>query len=100
MDDFIEVSRGKSLMELLEEKHSLPITILKYPRCASCAKDFTRHCQPAAEIHAAPDGLRLPILYLCELCQVCAARYRAGGRRQRAVLAAVQEFLAREDASS
>ncbi|SEF48285.1 hypothetical protein SAMN05216403_102102 [Nitrosospira multiformis ATCC 25196] len=96
MDDFVEVPQGKRLLQLLEEKHQLPVTIAKYTCCASCHKPFTPLFQPAAELHVAPDGLRLPILHLCQLCQGCAAKHRRGGRRQRAVLAAVREFLAKE----
>ena len=96
MDEFVKVPRGKPLLQLLEERHWLPIGIIKYTCCASCVESFTPLRQPVAELRAAPDGLRIPILYVCPLCEVCATKYRLGGRRHRAVLAAIQEFLAKE----
>src|SRR5687768_8763790 len=96
MDNFVEVPEGKSLLELLEEKHKLPVSIVKSTCCASCVSPFTPLRQPSKELHLAPAGSRLPILYLCPLCQVCATKFLRGGRRQRAVLAAVGDFLAKE----
>ena len=97
MDDLVEVQLGKNLLELLEEKHQLPVTIIKdNSNCSSCAKPFDRLRQPAAEFHLTPDGLRLPILWLALLCGTCAVEYRSGGDEQRKVLAAVEESVARE----
>jgi hypothetical protein len=97
MNEFIEVSPGKTLLERLEEKkHQLPIGIVKHDGCASCVKPFTSGCQPDSELHVAPDGLRQPILHVCPLCQACMTRYRSGEGGKREVLAAVGEFLAKE----
>jgi hypothetical protein len=97
MNEFIEVSPGKTLLERLEEKkHQLPIGIVKHDCCASCVKAFTPLNPPSAELHVAKDGLRQPILHVCPLCQACMTRYRSGERGQRKVLAAVGEFLAKE----
>lgn len=97
MNEFIKVPPGKTLLERLEEKHQLPITIIKNNcSCACCGKPFTRRRQPASELHSTPEGMPRPVLYLLLLCEACAADYRSGGRRQRKVLAAVEECLARE----
>lgn len=98
MDEPSKSPRQKTLLDRLEEKHQMPITIIKYTCCASCVKSFTRLRQPSAELHSAADDLRQPILYLCLLCQTCADKYRSGGRGEKVVLAAVEEFLAKEGA--
>ncbi len=97
MDESVKAPSGKPLFERLEEKHQFPVMIVSNNRsCACCAKPFTSLRQPSAELHSAPEDLPLPILYLLFLCQMCAAKYRSGGRRQRKVLEAVEEGLARE----
>src|SRR4051812_37313504 len=97
MDEFIKVPPGKTLLEQLEEKRQLLVTILKNgSHCSSCAKPFTRLCQPAAELQSTPPRLRLPISCLSLLCHVCGSKYQSGGYGIRKVLAAVGESLARE----
>jgi hypothetical protein len=97
MDKLTEIPPGKTLFERLEEKHQFPVAIIKNNySCACCGKPFTRRRQPAAELHATPEGMPRPILYLLLLCEACASEYRSGGHKQRKVLAAVEESLARE----
>jgi hypothetical protein len=97
MDKLTKKPHGKTLLEQLEEKHQLPVTIIKNSSiCACCGKPFTYLLQPAAELRSTPEGLPLPILCLSLLCHVCACEYRSGGSRRGKVLAAVEESLARE----
>jgi hypothetical protein len=97
MDKVTKKPHGKTLLEQLEEKHQLPVTIIKNSSiCAFCGKPFTWLLQPAAELHSTPEGLPIPILYLLFLFHVCGNEYRSGGGRRGKVLAAVEESLARE----
>jgi hypothetical protein len=100
MNKFSKITPRKTLFEQLEEKHQLPITIIKNSsHCACCVKPFNLLRRPAKEIHSTPDGLRLPILVLSLLCRVCTSKYRSGGEGERKVRAAIEEGLARNMAS-
>jgi hypothetical protein len=97
MDKLTEIPPGKTLFEQLEEKHQLPVSIIKNDtHCAGCNKPFNPRRQPAAESHSTPEGIPIPILYLSLLCEVCVTKYCHGGSRQRRVLAAIEKNLARE----
>jgi hypothetical protein len=97
MNKFSKMPPGKSLFEQLEEKHQLPVTIIKNnSHCACCAEPFNLLRQPAKEIHSTPDGLRLPILVLSLLCRVCTSKYRSRGEGKRKVLAAIEKGLERD----
>jgi hypothetical protein len=97
MNKFSKVPLGKSLFEQLEEKHQLPITIIKNSsHCASCAKPFNLLRRPAKEIHSTPDDLRLPILVLSLLCRACTSKYRSGDEGEKKVRAAIEKSLERD----
>ncbi len=96
MDEFVKVPRGKSLLEMLEEKYLMPVTILKYTDCASCRKPLPRPYQPSVVLKAARDNWRFPVLFFCPLCKSCTVKYRRGGQRKTGVVNAFWEFVENE----
>ncbi|SCY62512.1 hypothetical protein SAMN05216420_11092 [Nitrosospira sp. Nl5] len=98
MSEYEKVPRGKTLLEVLEEKHKLPVTIFKYTICAPCLKPLSRTFRPSVVLQAARDNWRLPALFFCPLCKTCAAKYHRGGRNKSTVVNAFWEFIEKEAA--
>jgi hypothetical protein len=97
MNKFVQAPPGKTLFEQLEEKHQLPVAIIKNnTHCACCTKPFNQLRQPAKEIHSTPDDLRLPILFLNLLCRTCTSKYRSGDEGEKKVRAAIEKGLERD----
>ena len=71
MDDYVKVPRGKTLLQVLEEKYDLPVTIYKYTVCASCLKPLPRKYQPSVVLQAARDDWLFPVMFVCPLCKSC-----------------------------
>jgi hypothetical protein len=96
VDKLVKVPRGQTLLEVLEEKYRLPVTVLKYADCASCLKPLPWSYQPTVVLKAAPDNWRFPILFFCPLCKSCTVKYYRGGQSKVAVVNAFWEFVGKE----
>ncbi len=93
MHNFIKVPEDSTLLDLLGAKQELPSIGRKSPICASCLKPFNASREIAAHLRIAPAELFIPVIFIYPLCRACAKQLEQGGKKEDAVLAAVEKFI-------
>lgn len=93
MDDFIQIPPGQSIVEFLGTTHPLPPVGIRLPGCACCQKKINVHSKRSPELRLALTALKMPIIFICPLCNRCSSLYRRKGRSRLSVLRTVTQFL-------
>jgi hypothetical protein len=91
--NFIRVPEGTALLDLLRAKQELPSIGRKSPICASCLKPFNASREIAGHLRVALVELFIPVIFIYPLCRACAKQLEQGGKKEDAVLAAVEKFI-------
>ncbi|SOD42222.1 hypothetical protein SAMN06298226_2555 [Nitrosovibrio sp. Nv4] len=93
MHNFIQVPEGTTLLDLLGAKRELPSIGKKSHICASCFKPFNASRRIAGHLRTTSAELFIPVIFIYPLCRGCAEQLKQGGKKEDAVLAAVEKFI-------
>lgn len=96
MDKFVEVRPQQSIVELLGATPALPPAGMRFVHCMSCLKSIDLQRERRGEIGMALCTLKLPIIFICPLCNRCASRHRRKGRHRLFVLRRITSSLQNE----
>jgi hypothetical protein len=93
MHNFIKAPEGTTLLELLQARQESRPIGRKSPICTSCLNPFSAVRKISGHIRASAAELGAPVIFLYPLCRACATQLKQGGKKEDAVLAAVEKFM-------